>query len=55
MLSPLYRLRRRRLGAEFRYGMNKGRFHTSDILDGRRARDELGYTPQRGFSHPDSV
>ena len=48
MLAPAYRLRRRVLGSDFRYGMNRFRFHYSGILDGTRAREVLGYVP----SHP---
>jgi UDP-glucose 4-epimerase len=48
MLSPLYRARARARGADFRYDLNHGRFHTSDLLDGRRAAAELGYRP----AHP---
>ena len=44
-LTPLYRWRRRFGGHDFRYGMNRRRFHYSGVLDGRRARDVLGYTP----------
>jgi UDP-glucose 4-epimerase len=45
-LSPLYRWRARLRQTEFRYDMNRGRFHTSDVLDGRRAESELGYAPE---------
>jgi UDP-glucose 4-epimerase len=48
LLSPLYRLRRLAIGTEFRYSMNKRRFHFGGILDGRRAARALGYQP----SHP---
>ncbi len=48
VLAPAYRLRRRVLGSEFRYAMNRFRFHYSGILDGTRAREVLGYVP----SHP---
>jgi UDP-glucose 4-epimerase len=46
MLSPLYRWRERVRKTEFTYQMNDGRFHTSDLLDGTRAKKELGYEPQ---------
>ena len=48
MLSPLYRLRRRLTGHDFRYGMNRRWFIYSGVLDGRRAREVLSYVP----SHP---
>ena len=48
LLTPIYRLRRRWTDHDFRYGMNRHRFHYSGVLDGRRARDVLGYAP----SHP---
>lgn len=49
MLAPLYRWRERVRKTEFTYDMNDGRFHTSDLLDGTRARLELGYEPQHGI------
>ncbi len=48
MLTPLYRLRRRLTGHDFRYGMNRRWFIYSGVLDGRRAREALEYRP----SHP---
>lgn len=48
VLAPAYRWRRRLTGTDFRYGMNRFRFHYSGILDGTRAREVLGYVP----SHP---
>ena len=47
MLRPLYRLRRI-LGTEFDYSMNTNRFHFGGVLDGTRARHELGYEPATG-------
>jgi UDP-glucose 4-epimerase len=47
-MTPLYRWRRRFTGHDFRYGMNRRRFHYSGVLDGTRAREVLGYVP----SHP---
>lgn len=44
-LTPLYRWRRKLRGHDFRYGMNRRRFHYSGVLDGRRAREVLGYAP----------
>lgn len=43
LLSPLYDLRRRIAGFEFRYDMNVRRFHFGGMLDGSRARALLGY------------
>ena len=45
VLSPLYRIRRRVTGHDFRYGMNRRRFHYSVVLDGTRAERVLGYIP----------
>ncbi len=45
VISPLYRLRRRVTGHDFRYGMNRRRFHYSVVLDGSRAEGVLGYIP----------
>lgn len=47
-LTPLYQLRRSVRGHDFRYGMNRRRFHYSGVLDGRRAAEVLGFVP----SHP---
>jgi UDP-glucose 4-epimerase len=52
MLAPLYAVRASALGMEFRYDMNHRRFHFSAILDGRRARDVLGYRPERALCWP---
>jgi UDP-glucose 4-epimerase len=51
-LTPLYRLRSGITGHEFRYGMNRRRFHYSGILDGARARAELGFVPCHPVSWP---
>ncbi len=53
-MTPLYRWRRRFRGHDFRYGMNRRRFHYSGVLDGRRARSVLGYTPSNPISWPTS-
>lgn len=45
LLAPLYDLRRRIAGFDFRYDLNRRRFHFGGLLDGSRARDQLGYTP----------
>ena len=47
----MYRLRRLR-GGQFRYGMNRRRFHYSGVLDGRRAREVLRYVPAHPISWP---
>ena len=51
-MTPLYRLRARVTGTDFRYGMNRRRFHYSGILDGTRARAELGFEPAHPVSWP---
>lgn len=48
VIQPLYELRHRVLGTDFSYGMNRRRMHYGLVLDGTRAREELGYVP----SHP---
>jgi len=45
LLSPAYRLRARVTGHDFRYGMNRRRFHYSGVLDGTRAREVLSFVP----------
>ena len=47
-----YRLRRRFRGGEFRYGMNRRRFHYSGVLDGRRAFSILRYVPSHPINWP---
>ncbi len=51
-LTPLYRWRSRLTGHDFRYGMNRRRFHYSGVLDGARARDVLGYVPCHPVAWP---
>lgn len=51
-ITPLYRLRRKVGGHDFRYGMNRRRFHYSGVLDGRRAREVLGYVPAHPVAWP---
>lgn len=46
LMTPLYRWRQRLRGHEFRYGMNRRRFHYSGVLDGRRAREVLGFVAE---------
>ncbi len=43
LLGPLYRLRAATWGTDFRYDLNRWRFHYNGVLDGLRARDVLGY------------
>jgi UDP-glucose 4-epimerase len=45
LLAPLYRLRTRAVGFEFRYDLNLRRFHFGGVLEGTRARERLGYVP----------
>jgi UDP-glucose 4-epimerase len=52
LLAPLYRLRTRTVGFEFRYDLNFRRFHLGGILDGTRARAELGYQPRHAIAYP---
>ena len=52
LLSPLYRLRTRTVGFEFRYDLNAPRFHLGGILDGARARAALGYQPRHPVAPP---
>ena len=48
VLKPIYRLRSALTGADFRYDQNQWRFHFSGVIDGRRAREKLGYVPKHG-------
>jgi len=52
LLTPLYAVRASAFGMEFRYDMNHRRFHFSAILDGRRAREILGYVPKHPIEWP---
>lgn len=52
LMAPLYGLRRRIAGFDFRYDMNTRRFHFGGVLDGTKARDVLGYTPTTPVSWP---
>ena len=47
-----YKLRQHLRGGQFRYGMNRRRFHYSGILDGRRAMEILRYVPSQAISWP---
>ena len=46
LLEPLYRWRRDTVGGDFRYDANRLRFHFNAVLDGRRAKELLGYEPE---------
>lgn len=48
----VYRIRRLLGRGDFRYGMNRRRFHFTGILDGRRAAEILGYIPSRPVDWP---
>jgi UDP-glucose 4-epimerase len=48
LLKPAYALRDLWLRGEFDYRSNRRRFHFGGVLDGHRAREDLGYIP----SHP---
>ena len=50
----MYRLRRTLKGGQFRYGMNRRRFHYSGVLDGRRALNVLRYVPAHPIAWPNS-
>jgi UDP-glucose 4-epimerase len=52
LMSPLYRMRRRVTGFQFRYDVNARRFHHGALLDGTRARQLLGYTPTTPVQWP---
>ena len=52
LMAPLYKLRRALSGFDFRYDLNVRRFHFGGVLDGSRARRELGYTPQTHVHWP---
>jgi UDP-glucose 4-epimerase len=52
LMAPLYKLRRQLAGFEFRYELNERRFHFGGVLDGGRARRELGYMPRTAVAWP---
>lgn len=52
LMAPLYQLRRGLAGFEFRYDLNARRFHFGGVLDGTRAREQLGYIPQARVAWP---
>lgn len=52
LMEPLYKARTAVRGGDFRYDLNQWRFHFSGVLDGRRARERLGYEPQTPVGWP---
>lgn len=46
ILAPLYELRARLTGLQFDYESHRLRFHRGCILEGSKAREHLGYSPQ---------
>ncbi|UJR84793.1 NAD-dependent epimerase/dehydratase family protein [Sandaracinus amylolyticus] len=46
LIGPLYTARARVRGTEFEWSLNRRRFRWSGVLDGARAKRELGYQPQ---------
>lgn len=52
LLAPLYRLRTRTIGLEFRYDLNLRRFHFGGVVDGGRAARDLGYRPSHPLAWP---
>jgi len=54
LMRPLYWMRRQIVGTEFDYHLNQWRFHFNGILEGGRAADILGYTPQYPLRWPAS-
>ncbi|MGE0401212.1 MAG: NAD-dependent epimerase/dehydratase family protein [Kofleriaceae bacterium] len=52
LMAPLYQLRGSVTGLEFRYDINLRRFHFGGVVDGTRARRELGYEPKHHVAWP---
>lgn len=52
LLGPIYAARGKARGSQFRYGLNRWRFHFTGVLDGRRAREVLGYEPHHKLDWP---
>ena len=52
LIEPVYRLRHRMSGSQFSYGLNKRRLHFGLVLDGTRAKSELGYEPENPIDWP---
>jgi len=52
LVGPLYRIRSRVLGTDFRWDLNQSRFHFSAVLSGDRAKAVLGYEPSERIAWP---
>lgn len=52
LVGPVYRLRQALRHADFRYDLNRPRFHLNATLDGGRAAAVLGYRPEVGIAWP---
>ena len=52
LLAPLYALRTRTIGLDFRYDLNRQRFHLGGLVDDGRARRELGYRSTNAIRWP---
>ena len=52
LLAPLYALRRKVAGFEFRYDLNQRRLHLGGVMDGTRAATLLGYVPRHPVRWP---
>ncbi len=52
LLGPVYRARALLRHTDFRYDLNRWRFHFNAVLDGTRARDVLGFEPSRPIRWP---
>lgn len=52
LLGPLYAVRARLGRGDFDYRLNQRRFHHTGVLDGTRAREQLGYVPEVGIDWP---
>ncbi|PIE21020.1 MAG: hypothetical protein CSA66_00160 [Proteobacteria bacterium] len=55
LLYPLYALRARTIGRDFRYRLNRAKFHFSGVMDGSKAARELGYIPSHPIDWPDEA
>lgn len=52
LMTPLYQLRSLTTGLQFSYDINLRRFHFGGVVDGTRARRELGYEPRHPVTWP---
>lgn len=52
LVARMYRLRHLVVGSDFSYGLNRRRLHYGLVLDGTRAREELGYVPSNPVDWP---